>query len=99
MKVQFVDGKNVEIIFLLKVCNDTNCPHFFLNLRRLFYKYSVARTEQNALVKSTTNFFQILWPSQKTQALNISIKMRLHIGLGPIMADPILLLTYVFEQQ
>ena len=37
----------------------------FKNLRRLFDKYAVARTEHD--VKSTTKiiFFQILWPSQK----------------------------------
>ena len=39
------------------------------NLRQLFDKYAVARTEHNALVKSTTRFYQILWPSQKTQTL------------------------------
>ena len=40
------------------------------NLRRLFDKYAVARTENDTLVKSMTNiFFQILWPFQKTQTL------------------------------
>ena len=43
------------------------------NIRRLFDKYAVTRTEHKALVKSTTLFFQILWPSQKTQTL---IKIR-----------------------
>ena len=43
---------------------------FFKNLRRLFDKYAVARTEHGALVKSTKKiFFQILWPSQKIQTL------------------------------
>ena len=31
--------------------------------------------EHDALVKSTMNIFQILWPSQKTQTLNIHIVM------------------------
>ena len=35
---------------------NTTCPHFFLNLRRLFDKYAV-RTEHDALVKSTTKIF------------------------------------------
>ena len=33
------------------------CPHFFLNLRRLFDKYAVSHTEHDALVKSTTKIF------------------------------------------
>ena len=37
----------------------------FKNLRQLFDNYAVARTEQ----KYDEDFFQILWPSQKTQTL------------------------------
>ena len=33
------------------------CPHFVLNLRQLFDKYAVARTEHDALVKSMTKIF------------------------------------------
>ena len=45
------------------------------NLRRLFDKYAVVRTEHDALVKSTTKIlFQILWPSQKAQTLPATLE-------------------------
>ena len=39
------------------------------NLRQLFDKYAVARTEHDILSKPRQRFFQILWPCQKTQTL------------------------------
>ena len=54
----------------VKVCIIRVVHIFFQNLPPLFDKYAVALTEHDALVKSSTNiFFQILWPSQKTQTL------------------------------
>ena len=46
------------------------------NLRQLFDKYAVARTEHDILSKPRQRFFQILWPSQKTQTLT-DVKMKL----------------------
>ena len=44
-------------VVLYKLYN-TTCPHFKKkNLRRLFDKYAVVRTEHDALVKSTTKIF------------------------------------------
>ena len=37
--------------------------------------------------------------AQKDKLMNIWIRLRLHKVFGPILVDPILLLTYVFEQQ
>ena len=58
-------------VFIIRLVTNFNLTTFVLkNLRQLFDKYAVARTKQDALVKSTTKiFFQILWPSQKTQTL------------------------------
>ena len=46
-----------------KVCLIQLDHIWFENLCQLFDKYAVARTEQEALVESTSIFFQILWPS------------------------------------
>ena len=41
----------------------------FKNLHQLFDKLAVACTERDALSKVRQHFFQILWPSQKTETL------------------------------
>ena len=49
--------KNIRKMMLVKVCIIRLVTFVFKNLPRLFDKYAVARTEHDALVKSTTKSF------------------------------------------
>ena len=57
-------------VFIIRLVTNFNLTTFFLkNIRQLFDKYAVARTNSTLLSKGQRRRFQILWPSQKTQTL------------------------------